>query len=712
MPLSPSPSGPSPRGKWLTHAAGGALLVLAVVVIYWPALHGGLLNDDPDHITRPEWRSLVGLAHLWFDVGITSQYFPLLHSVFWVEYHLWGDALAGYHLANVLEHAASACLLVALARRLGLRGAWLAGALFALHPVAVESVAWISEQKNTLSTLLALAALHVYLGFDADRRPGRYALATGLFVCALLCKSITATLVPIIWVVQWWQRGRLEARRDVLPLLPWLAIGAALGLFTVWYERVYAHAHGASFDLSLAQRTLLAGRAVVFYLQALAWPSDLMFVYPRWVPDAGAPWPYLFPGAVLAGGLLLVGLARRRRGPLAVFLAYLLALGPVLGFLNINWFNFSFVADHFQYLASPAIFVGVAAGLAEARDRISVASLRAALDVLVLLVLAILGGLTWSHAGDFRDAETLYRRTVARNPKAWYVQNDLGKLLLSRPGGVPEAIDHLLAALTLKPDYPQAYVNLGRAFSRVPGRMSDAAQAFESALRLKPEDPSIRELLAQSLAAIPGRRADAVVEYRRVLQLDPTRWQAHAGLAELLAADEATQGEAVAELEAAIKLRPDLGSLYNDLGGILAGMGRGSEAAAAFAQAVARQPDFMPGHFNLASVLVDLPGRLPDAIREFEAALKLAPEDPAIHNNLGLALLRSGRRTEAIAHLRESVRLAPDSAEGHFSLGRALLAPPADEAAALEQFAAAARLRPDWDAARRAVAQLRARLGR
>lgn len=686
--------------------------MLAVVVAYWPALHGGLLNDDPDHITRPEWRSLAGLARLWFDVGITSQYFPLLHSVFWLEYRLWGDALAGYHLANVLEHAASACLLVALARRLGLRGAWLAGALFALHPVAVESVAWISEQKNTLSTLLALAALHAYLGFDADRRPSRYALATGLFVCALLCKSITATLVPIIWVLAWWQRGRLEVRRDVLPLLPWTAIGAVLGLFTVWYERVYAHAQGASFDLSLMQRTLLAGRAVVFYLESLAWPANLLFIYPRKVPDAGAGWPYLYPGAVLAAGLLLAWLARRRRGPLAVFLVYLLALGPVLGFLNINWFNFSFVADHFQYLAGPAIFIGAAAGLSELHGRIPAASMRAALAAVTVVVVVILGGLTWRRSGDFRDAETLYRRTLASNPEAWYLQNDLGALLLNRAGGVPEAIDHLLAALTLKPDYPQAYVNLGRAFSRVPGRMPDAAKAFESALRLKPGDASTRELLAQALAATPGRRTDAVAEYRRVLQFDPGRWTAHAALAELLAADEATQSEAVAELETALKLRPDLGSLYNDLGGILAGMGRGSEAAAAFAQAVALQPDFMPGHFNLASVLLDLPGRLPDAIREFEAALKLAPEDPAIHNNLGLALLRAGRRAEAIAHLRESVRLAPDSAEGHFSLGRALLAPPADEAEALEQFTAAARLRPDWEAARQAVAQLRARLGR
>jgi tetratricopeptide (TPR) repeat protein len=686
--------------------------VLAVVIAYWPALHGGLLNDDPDHITRPEWRSLTGLARLWFDVGITSQYFPLLHSVFWVEYHLWGDAVVAYHLANVLEHAASACLLVALARRLGLRGAWLAGALFALHPVAVESVAWISEQKNTLSTLLALAALYAYLGFDADRRPSRYALATVFFVGALLCKSITATLVPVIWVVLWWRRGRLEARRDARPLLPWLGIGAALGLFTVWYERVYAHAQGASFDLSLVQRTLLAGRAVVFYLRSLAWPSDLMFVYPRWLPDAGAAGPYLFPGVVLAACAVLAGLARRWRGPAASFLIYLVALGPVLGFLNINWFNFSFVADHFQYLAMPAIFVGVAAVLAEWYERFSARWVRAALAVAGAIMLGILGGLTWRHSGDFRDAETLYRRTIARNPAAWYVQSSLGALLLNRPDGLPEAIDRLLTTLTLKPNYLQAYVNLGRAFSRVPGRLPDAIKAFESALRLKPDDPSIRALLAQALAENPGRRLDAVAEYRRVLQLDPSLWEAHAALAELLAADEATQTEAVTELEAAIKLRPDLGTLYNDLGGILAGMGRGSEAAAAFAQAVARQPAFMPAHFNLASVLVDLPGRLPDAIREFEAALRLAPGDPAIHNNLGLALLRAGRRTEAIAQLRESVRLAPESAEGHFSLGRALLAPPADEAAALEQFTAAARLRPEWDAAQQAVAQLRARLGR
>ena len=337
--------------------AYGVLLLLATVIAYMPALNGGLLWDDDAHVTKPELRSLHGLWRIWFDLGSTQQYYPLLHSAFWAEHRLWGDAVLGYHLINVLLHVTAACLVVFIAKRLSLPGAWLAGYVFALHPVCVETVAWISEQKTTLSAVFYLAAALTYLHFDQTRRRSHYFLALALFVFALLSKTVTATLPAALLVVLWWQRKRLSWRRDVMPLLPWFAVGATAGLVTAWLERRYIHAEGASFALTLVERCLLAGRVIWFYLGKVLWPVNLMFTYPRWKVDPAAAWQYLFPIGVfgLAGGLWL--LARRRRGALAGFLLFVGTLFPALGFFNVFPFIYSYVADHFQYLATLGILV-------------------------------------------------------------------------------------------------------------------------------------------------------------------------------------------------------------------------------------------------------------------------------------------------------------------------------------------------------------------
>ena len=248
-----------------------ALIAAAALAAYWPALRGGLVWDDPAHITAPALRSLHGLWRIWFSLGATQQYYPLLHSAFWIEHRLWGDAVLGYHLANLAQHAFAACLVVLIVRRLALPGAWLAGMVFALHPVCVEAVAWISEQKSTLSAVFYLSSALVYLRFDRTRRRSSYLWALGLFVLALLTKTVTATLPFALLVIFWWQRGRLDWRRDVRPLLPWMALGAAAGLFTAWVAdhnrrararlRTHcdpAHPPGRPRDLVLRRQAALA----------------------------------------------------------------------------------------------------------------------------------------------------------------------------------------------------------------------------------------------------------------------------------------------------------------------------------------------------------------------------------------------------------------------------------------------------------------------
>ena len=425
-----------------------ALLLCLLLVVYAPALNGGLLWDDDAHITRPSLQSFSGLASIWFQPGATQQYYPLLYTAFWIEHGLWGDALFFYHLLNLLLHAASALVLVAILRRLSIPGAWLAAFAFALHPVQVESVAWIAEQKNTLSTLFYLTSALLYLEFDRTRARRIYWIAFGLFAAALMSKSVTATLPAALLVVFWWRRGSLNWKQDVLPLVPWLGIGALAGLFTARFEHNVIGAQGQLYALTLAQKMLLAGHVICFYASKLIWPFDLTFIYPHWTIDTHIASEYGFLAAVLVTALVLAALARKWRGPLAGFLFFVGTLFPVLGFLNVYPFRFSYVADHFQYIACLGIIVPAAAGLALASKKLAGGAARAVFWLGPVAV-AALAFLTWNQAGFYSDAETLYRETVARNPDSWMARSNLGSILMRVPGKSNEA-------MTLPRDRPAA----------------------------------------------------------------------------------------------------------------------------------------------------------------------------------------------------------------------------------------------------------------
>ena len=596
------------------------LILCATLAAYLPALGGGLVWDDDFHLTRPDLQSLHGLWRIWFDLGATQQYYPLLHSAFWLEHHLWGDAVLGYHLINVLLHAASACLVVLLMRRLSLPGARLAGLIFALHPVCVESVAWISEQKSTLSGLLYLSAALVYLDFDRSRRSSRYGLAFALFVLALMSKTVTASLPAALLVVFWWQRGRLEWKRDLAPLVPWFAIGASAGLFTAWVERTFIGAEGADFMLTLLQRVLLAGRVSWFYASMLLFPVNLTFFYPHWTVDAGEWWQYLFPVGVLAVTVGFVWLARRNRGPLAGFLFFAGTLFPVLGFFNVYPFRFSYVADHFQYLAC----LGLIVPLSVAAQRIQFGSIPRIAPAAALV--ALLALLTWNQSGIFRDATTLYEETLARNPDAWLAHHNLGNLIQSTPGRLDDAIAEYRAAIRFAPDFEKAHSNLGSALTQS-GHLDEAVDQLHIALRLKPDYPEAHNNLGSALAQIPGQLPAAIGEFHEALRLNPNFAEAHYNLANAYSQFPDRQADAVAEFEAAIRIRPDYVAALTNLGGVLA----------------------------------DMPGGLPRAIEEYRAALRIDPDLPEVHANLGLALAQTpGRMAEAIAELEAAQRLRPN----------------------------------------------------
>jgi tetratricopeptide (TPR) repeat protein len=603
--------------------------------------------------------------------GATQQYYPLLHSAFWVEHKLWGDSVLGYHVLNVLLHMTSVTLLYVILKRLKVPGALLAAAIFALHPVMVESVAWISEQKNTLSAVFYLSALLAYLGFDESRLRSRYLCALGLFILGLLTKTVTATLPAALLVIFWWQRGRLSWKRDAVPLLPFFVLGAAGGLVTAWIERKLIGAEGADFELTFVERGLLAGRVVWFYLSKLVWPANLTFIYPRWQIDPRVWWQWLFPAATLAVLFALWVLRRKTRALLAGWLLFVGTLVPVLGFLNVYPFIYSYVADHFQYLASIAVIVLAAAGIVQGLAFLPVPARKLGTVVIVLLV-AILAALTWRQSHMYADRVTLYQTTLKKNPDCRLAYNNLGSES-ERAGNHEEAMEHYRAALRLRPDCAEAHSNLGFALTSV-GRLPEAFEEHQAALSLKPDHPLFLTNLSVTLISA-GR-----------------------------------QQEAIEKLRAALAKNPDDPITHNTLGYALTHMGHYPEAKEHIERALTILPEYAEAHFNLGAVLA-YTGQAPQAISHFQRGLKINPNSANAHNNLGMLLMGSGRTDDAIAHFIAAVGLRPDRADIHNNFGDALRQAGRLQEA-LNQYNAAVQLKPDYIQAYGNVAQTLANLNR
>jgi protein O-mannosyl-transferase len=482
------------KHSWLK----GAVILLIVVGAYIPALHSGYIWDDDVYVTNnPALRSVEGLWASWTHLGANVQYYPLVFTSFWAEYHFWQLRPFGYHLVNVVLHLLNAFLVWHILRRLEVRGAWLAAAVFAIHPVHVESVAWITERKNVLSGLFYLGAVAAYLRFADDWRDvaprnwRAYAIACLLFGFALLSKSVTATLPVILLVMAWWKRGRLE-KRDVLPLIPFVLLAAAMGSLTAYLERVQVGATGSEWELTLIDRSLIAGRAIWFYLSKLLLPIHLTFSYSRWSVDASRWWQYLFPVSAL-GTMIVLYLQRARigRGPLAAILFFVLTLAPALGFVDFYPMRYSFVADHFQYLASLGPIVLVSAMLSKAAERLAPGETspadhtpRLAKLSLVSLLLVTLAGLTWRQSSIYRNERTLWFDTIAKNPDSWMAYNNLG-LFYFRQGDWGRALPLFQKSVTINPNNAEVHYNLALVLRGI-GMEADAKSHFQIADHLRP----------------------------------------------------------------------------------------------------------------------------------------------------------------------------------------------------------------------------------
>lgn len=676
LPAPASPNSMPPSG-----IGPAAIIFCATILAYLPSLAGGFIWNDSDYVTAPALRPLGGLIRIWTEVGATQQYYPLLHSAFWVEHAFWGDHPFGYHFVTLLLHAGSAVLFaLALRRLLGsptgatpvpYPGAeWLAALLFALHPVNVESVAWISEQKNTLSLVFYLAAFLAYLHYDDERRPKAYFAALMFFALSLLCKTVTATLPAALLVALWWKRGRLNWRRDIMPLVPWFAFGAAAGIFSSWVERTYGGARGPEFDIPFVARALVAGRATWFYVWKLIWPFGLNFIYPRWTVEATVWWQWIFPIGVLGGGAAFWALHRRARAPLAAFLFFVGSLFPVLGFVNLYGARYSWVWDHWQYLPNLGLIAVAAVGISAGWSHV-MPGLRRLGPALLTAAAVFLGALTWSHCGMFHDDRTLYLENLKRNPGSWLADNNLGCQFDAVPGGTNEAIARFQEAIRLNPAFFEAHNNLGCDLEKNPERLNEAIAQFEEAIRLKPDYAEAHYNLGNALGA-GGRTRESIAQFQEAIALKPHYAEAHYNYANTLDSLGRTN-EAVEEFGEAIHSRPDYAEAHNNLGLALSKLpGRQDEAVAQFQEALRLNPGIAEAHANLGNAMSTVPGRLDEAIAQYVESLRLKPDYADAHFYLANAFVKAGRIPEAIQQYGKTLEIQPDLAEASNNLGMLL----------------------------------------
>ena len=543
---------------------GLALLLVAITLVaYVPAMRGGFIWDDDDYVTENgNLHSVAGLQRIWFEIGAVPQYYPLVHTTFWIEYHLWGLRPLGFHLTNVLLHAFNGLILWELLRRLRVPGAWVAAALFVLHPIQVESVAWVTERKNVLSGTFYLLAALTYLG---GRGRLRYSATFLLFLCALLSKSVTATLPAAIAVVLWFEQGRI-GRRDAIKLVAMVPFGVAAGALTSWMEKYNVGAVGPEWALSPLDRLTVAGQAFWFYLGKLAWPHPLVFNYPRWDIAHVSPAMILFPTTALFL-ILALWLARRHigRGPLTAVLLYAGTLAPALGFVNVYPMRFSFVADHFAYLAviGPLVLVAGAVATMLRRSQNAAPALASGVGALVV---AVLGTLTWQRGYAYADEETLWRDTLRKNPSSFIANDNLGGILLMR-GELEPAADLFQTALRGKPDFPEALANLGIVRHRQ-GRRDEAVALFREALRWNPEFADAHNNLGIVLAQ-QGKSSEALDHFRDAIRIRPSFAKAHQNLGLTLEGLGRTE-EAVKEYRESLRWNPDAPDVAKRLAWILA----------------------------------------------------------------------------------------------------------------------------------------------
>jgi len=644
-------------GDWVRHPIVLAgLLLLLVAAAYLPALRGGFIWDDDIYVTQNSMLTATnGLQEIWFSAHTQSQYFPLVYTTFRWERELWGLNPFGFHLVNILLHGLNAVLAWMVLRRLRVPGAWLTAAIFTLHPVQVETVAWITELKNIESLLFYLLALLVWMKFIDLPGPARwryYGLALLACLLALFAKTTACTL-PAAMVLVLWLRGQRLSWPQALQILPFLLISVGMGLVTVWWEKHlgdYEESFGLSF--SFLQRLLIASRALWFYAGKLICPTNLIFSYPRWNINTSDPLQYIpVAGCMAVAVLLWVWRKKIGRGVIAGVVFFAMALSPLLGFIIEGTFHYTFVADHYQYNAS----IGLIAIFAAAVWRwFEGTGFRLLVQTALLLVL---GCLTWQQCRPYHSLETLWRDTLTKNPDSWMAHHNLGIVFFER-GQINEALEQYRAAVALYPKGDREQSDLGTALMEK-GLYSEAIQHLEAALALNPKLFPAENSLALAYSRM-GDYDRAIAHFHKALQLEPDSLGALLNLGSVLDR-QGKPDEAIASYREAAKRFPSEIEPLRRMAGVLSEKGQFASAAEACRQALQLEP-------NNAELLMALGNacfaqtNYDGAVDGYRKALEIEPASPGLHYNLAIILGLQGKPEAEKRELSEALRLKPDFA--------------------------------------------------
>jgi tetratricopeptide (TPR) repeat protein len=558
------------RWDWLW----AVVLAIVLIAVYFPALQAGFTWDDDDHFTNNKYvASPDGLSMIWGSAK--AIYYPLTLTTWWILRRLVGLEPFAYHLVTLLFHAANVVIFAAVLRALRIPGVWFAAAVFALHPMQVESVAWATELKNTQSGFFLLLSVLAFTRWEERMRgsaesssvawKGSYVLGLLAFLAAVLSKPSTVPLPGVLLVLHFWRAGALHLR-VVLGVIPYVLLAGLSAAWTIWEQKHHSNAKGPEWDLSVGERFLIAGRACWHYLGTFAWPQQLIFIYPRWnVAELSLLW--LAAAGILPSALGAYALATRRPWAMALLAGGLIYGGflfPVMGFFNIYFMRFSFVADHFAYLALLPLSALVGAGVSILVAKFD-ESLRPVSWAIATLPCVLFALLSFQYSKHYHDEQATWRETVRLNPNAWIGWNNLG-YLLAQEERYDEALEHLREAIRLKPDYEEAYnntgfvllqlgqpamaiaplreamrhrqpyfdamMNLANAYAES-GNLPEGLALYEQLAKALPEDAVIHKNRASLLVA-SGRRAEAVESLKRAAALDPSDQEITARLAMLL----------------------------------------------------------------------------------------------------------------------------------------------------------------------------------
>ena|SRR3989339_117341 len=626
---------------------GSSFIFLITLFSYAPAIRNGYIWDDDDYVLNNLLiRSPNGLKNIWFDFSaakiFTHQYYPMVFTSFWIDYQLWRLNPFYYHLVNIILHSFNAIIIFLILYKLKVHGAWFAAFIFALHPVHVESVAWISERKNVLSTFFYLLAVLSYIKYlklgeslskdtglkPFDKYQTFYFISLFLYICALLTKTVTCSMPVAILLLLWWKQKKIFFK-NLLPLIPFFIIGFIMGILTIWVEKNFVGARGIVWDFSIIDRFLIAGRAIWFYVSSLLWPNNLIFIYPKWQIDSGIWWQYLYPASVIAILIISVFLQKFISNALLIaLLFFIITLAPALGFIDIYPMKFSFVADHFQYLASIGLITIWVAGIAILFKKFG-KNLNWVKYIIFLTILTLFSRKVWLQSHIYKDQMTLWQDTIIKNPAATLAHNNLS-ILYYNQGEYEKSIEECQRVIELDPKEFRAYINLGNTY-KMQKKYNKAIIAYQKAIELN-QNSEIAYNNLGNLYREQSKYNDAIIAYQKAIKSNPIFFNAYNNLAFLYSKNNEND-KAVQIYEIFLQKNPYETTAYNNVGVIYAKQKKYKEAFISFQKAVKIDSDNILAHKNLGN-LFNLSKEYDKALLEYEKVLKLLPDDKIIENKV------------------------------------------------------------------------------